>query len=165
MALDRWIAMIILLIALAYGYTAFFTMDGSLPPFMKRSPVWPSSFPKVLSILTIICAIVVLLGLEKKAGPDKDPDIDYTRLMDYNLGQAVGLLALMVVYALLLRPAGFMVATIGFLVAGSYLLGERKFHIMIPVAVIASGGIWYIVDSVLGIYMSPLPHFITYGGN
>ena len=56
MALDRWIALIILMICIAYGYTAFFTMDAQLPPFMQRNPVWPSTFPKVLSVLAIIAA-------------------------------------------------------------------------------------------------------------
>ncbi|MGR3344909.1 MAG: tripartite tricarboxylate transporter TctB family protein, partial [Paracoccaceae bacterium] len=39
MALDRWIAVVFLLICLIYGYTAFFTMDGGLPPFMQRNPI------------------------------------------------------------------------------------------------------------------------------
>ena len=49
MALDRWIALIFLGICLAYGYTAWFNMDGGLAPFMKRNPIWPSTFPKLLS--------------------------------------------------------------------------------------------------------------------
>jgi hypothetical protein len=40
--------------AAVYGYLAFFTMDQLLPPFMQRNPVWPSTFPKVLSVLGII---------------------------------------------------------------------------------------------------------------
>ncbi len=39
MALDRWIALIFLLICLVYGYIAFFSMDAALPPFMKRNPI------------------------------------------------------------------------------------------------------------------------------
>ena len=42
MALDRWIALIILVMSLGYGYTAFFTMDGALAPFMRNNPIWPS---------------------------------------------------------------------------------------------------------------------------
>ena len=38
MTLDRWIAMVILAIALAFAYSAFFTMDQMLPPFMQRNP-------------------------------------------------------------------------------------------------------------------------------
>ena len=64
MALDRWIALILAGICLAYGYTAWFTMDGSLAPFMKRNPIWPSTFPKVLSVIGLLASLVILLGLE-----------------------------------------------------------------------------------------------------
>lgn len=160
MALDRWIALIILIICLAYGYTAFFTMDAGLPPFMQRNPVWPSTFPKVLAVMAVVTSLVILLGLEKPAGEPKPLDINYRRLGDYKTGQALALLALMVAYALLLRPAGFLVSTVGFLVIGSTILGERRFHIMIPVAVLAAGVIWYLVQVVLGIFLRPWPFFL-----
>ncbi len=155
MALDRWIALVLLGICLSYGYAAWFTMDSSLPPFMQRNPIWPSTFPKVLSILGIIACTIILLGFEKSE--IKEADIDYRRLGDYHLGQAISLLVLMVVYALCLRPVGFLIATSGFLILGSYLLGERKWHIMVPVALIATGVVWYLVQQVLGIYLRPLP--------
>ena len=157
MALDRWIALVLLGICLAYGYAAWFTMDSSLAPFMRRNPIWPSTFPKVLSILGIIAAVIILLGIEK--GEPKEADIDYRRLGDYHLGQALALLALMVVYALCLRPVGFLISTAGFLILGSLILGERKWHIMVPVAGVATLVVWYLVQEVLGIYMRPLPGF------
>tara|TARA_R110002073_G_scaffold140317_1_gene291191 strand:+ start:549 stop:1037 length:489 start_codon:yes stop_codon:yes gene_type:complete len=160
MALDRWIALIILMISIAYGYTAFFTMDAQLPPFMQRNPVWPSTFPKVLSVLAIITCLSILVGIEKSDGQAKEGDIDYRRMADYKIGQAAILLALMAAYALGLRPVGFLAATTIFLVAGSVTLGERRWHIMIPVAVIASAGIWYLVQEVLGIFLRPWPFFL-----
>ena len=163
MTLDRWIAFVILSVALAYGYTAFFTMDQLLPPFMQRNPIWPSTFPKILSVLTIITSLVILLGLEKPSqdAASKKPDIDYRRLTDYNLGQALSLLGLMVAYALTLRPLGFLLATAGFLSLGAVVLGERKFHILILVAAIATGVVWYLVQEVLGIFLRPLPWFMS----
>ena len=158
MALDRWIALVLLGICLTYGYTAWFTMDGSLPPFMQRNPIWPSTFPKVLSILGIIATTIILLGFEK-AEP-KEADIDYRRLGEYHLGQALLLLALMVAYALCLRPVGFLISTSGFLILGSFILGERKWHVMLPVAAFATIFVWYLVQEVLGIYMRPLPGFL-----
>ena len=160
MALDRWIAMVILCIALVYGYTAFFSMDQTLPPFMQRNPIWPSTFPKVLSVLAILTSLVILVGLEKPSGEEKEKDIDYRRLGDYNLGQALTLLGLLVAYALLLRPAGFLLSTSGFLILGAVVLGERKFHILIPVAALATGIVWYLVEVVLGIFLRPWPAFI-----
>ena len=158
MALDRWIALVLLGICLAYGYAAWFTMDDSLAPFMRRNPIWPSTFPKVLSILGVIACFVILLGFEKSQ--PKEADIDYRRLGEYHLGQAVLLLGLMVVYALTLRPLGFLFSTSAFLILGSFILGERKWHIMLPVALIATLAVWYLVQQVLGIYMRPLPGFL-----
>ena len=158
MALDRWVALVLLGICLIYGYTAWFMMDGALPPIMKRLAVWPSSFPKVLSIAGIILSSVVLLGVEK--GEEQVGDIDYRRLHEYKLGQALVLLGLMVAYAILLRPAGFLLATSGFLIGGSMILGERRWFVMIVVSVIATFGIWYLVQEVLGIFLRPLPYFM-----
>ena len=159
MALERCIALIILMICLAYGYAAFFTMDATLPPFMQRNPVWPSTFPKILSVIGALVALSVALGLEKDIGGGKEPDIDYTRLGNYKVGQALFLLVLMVAYAICLRPVGFLGSTMFFLIAGSVVLGERRWFIMIPVAAFASGGIWYLVQEVLGIFLRPWPFF------
>ncbi|MEJ6404965.1 tripartite tricarboxylate transporter TctB family protein [Yoonia sp. 2307UL14-13] len=158
MALDRWIALILLGISLAYGYAAWFTMDAGLAPFMQRNPIWPSTFPKVLSVIAVITALVILLGLEK--GEQKVGEIDYRRLGDYHIGQAVLLLGLMAAYALCLRPLGFIISTGAFLILGSFILGERKWHFMIPIALTATLVVWYLVQEVLGIYMRPLPGFL-----
>ncbi len=158
MALDRWVALVLLGSCLAYGYAAWFTMDGNLPPFMRRTPIWPSTFPKVLSILGILFSLIILFGLEKSE--TKIGDIDYRRLWEYHLGQALLLLGLMVAYALLLRPAGFILATTGFLIGGSVILGERRWLVMIVVAGIATGTVWYLVQVVLGIFLRPLPFFM-----
>ncbi|MEM9430942.1 MAG: tripartite tricarboxylate transporter TctB family protein [Pseudomonadota bacterium] len=161
MALDRWIALIFVTFCCVYGYAAFFTMDQLLPPFMQRNPVWPSTFPKLLAILGIIVGLIVLFGVEKAETKEPGPtDINLSRLGEYKLGQALMLLGLMVLYALMLRPAGFLLATTVFLVGGSTILGERKFHIMIPVAALATGFVWYLVQQVLGIFLRPFPFFM-----
>ncbi|WP_298986452.1 tripartite tricarboxylate transporter TctB family protein [uncultured Roseibium sp.] len=163
MALDRWLALVILLICLAYGYAAYFTMDALLPPIMQRSPIWPSSFPKVLAIGGILLSLSILLGLEKSPDKKDAADINLSRLHEYKVGQAVLLLGLMVAYALLLRPLGFLTSTFLFLTVGSYILGERRYVMMIVVAAIAAGSVWYLVDVVLGIFLSPFPSFLIGG--
>jgi putative tricarboxylic transport membrane protein len=162
MALDRWIALIFIAFCAAYGYLAFFTMDQLLPPFMQRNPVWPSTFPKVLAVLGIIVGLIVLLGLEAP-GEQSEPsatDINYRKLHEYKLGQALSLIGLMVVYALMLRTAGFLLATTGFLFLGSAVLGERRWIRMILVSAIATGCVWYLVQEVLGIFLRPFPFFM-----
>jgi len=158
MALDRWIALVLLGICIVYGYTAWFMMDANLAPFMRRNPIWPSTFPKVLSIIGMIASLAILLGLEKDE--EQTGDIDHRRLGDYFLGQALMLLALMAIYALCLRPLGFVLSTSAFLIISSYILGERKWHVMIPVALTATGAVWYLVQEVLGIFLRPLPFFM-----
>ncbi|MEM9523745.1 MAG: tripartite tricarboxylate transporter TctB family protein [Pseudomonadota bacterium] len=160
MTLDRWIALTVLVICLAYGYAAFFTMDGDLPPFLRRNPIWPSTFPKILSVMAALVALAILLGAEKSKDGPKAGDIDYRRLREYKLGQAVLLLGLAVAYALLLRPAGFLMSTIGFLTLGSFILGERNFRVLLPVAAVAAVGVWYLVQEILGIFLRPWPFFI-----
>ena len=66
----------------------------------------------------------------------------------------------MVAYALLLRPAGFLLSTISFLCLGGVVLGERKIHFLIPITVLATVIIWYLVQGVLGIFLRPLPFFL-----
>lgn len=163
MALDRWLALVILLICLAYGYAAFFTMDASLPPIMKRSPIWPSSFPKVLAVGAILLSLTVLLGFEKSPAKTEAADINLSRLHEYKVGQAILLLCLMVAYALLLRPLGFLLSTFLFLSVGSFILGERRFVLMAVVAAVAAGTVWYLVDVVLGIFLSPFPSMLSGG--
>ena len=125
MALDRWIALIVALVFLIYGHTAFFGMDDLLPPILKRNPIWPSTFPKILSVVGVIAAITVLLNIEKSAKQVGD-DMDISKWRYYRLFDAVALIGGMVVYALTLRSFGFLAATFLFLSLGGLLLGERR---------------------------------------
>lgn len=160
MALDRWIALVFLLLCLVYGYSAFFLMDEGLPPFMRRNPIWPSTFPKVLAVCGALVSLVVLLGFEKGAGEPRQGEIDYRRLAQYDVGRAVVLLLLMAGYAFALRPLGFIASTILFLTLAAAVLGERRMVVLVPVAVVAAVGVWYLVQEVLGIFLRPLPTFL-----
>lgn len=160
MALDRWIALVFLLLCLVYGYAAWFTMDANLPRFMQRNPIWPSTFPKALSIAGALCALWILVFQKPMPEPGED-DVDYRKLRSYDWPRALALIVLMLAYALALRPLGFVAATVVFLVAGAWVLGERRLHVSTLVALIAAGGIWYLVSQVLGIFLRPLPAFLT----
>ena len=161
MALDRWIALVFMALCCVYGYAAFFTMDHLLPPILQRNPVWPSTFPKILAIFGIGVGLMVLFtkAPEQKDGEADESAMTIARLGEYHIGQALALIGLMIAYALLLRPLGFLASTILFLTIGAALLGERKFYILVPVAAIGTFGIWYLVQEVLGIFLRPLPSF------
>ena len=159
MALDRWIALVFVLIFLIYGYTAFFGMDHLLAPIMRRNPVWPSTFPKILSVSGLIISMVVLLNFEKSSNVIGD-DMSLSKWRQYKLLDALLLILGMIFYAVFLRNLGFIAATFLFLFLGGVLLGERRYLLSLAISATSSYGIWYLVDSVLGIYMTPFPQFV-----
>lgn len=161
MTLDRSIAFIFLIMCTVYCYTAFVSMEASLLPFERNMSFLPNTMPKWLGVLGIITALVVVLNTgPENAHKPGDGDIDYRRLKDYKLGQALMLVAAMIAYALLLRYLGFLASTTLFLAGGSFILGERNLRLMIPVSIAAAFFIWYLVQEVLGIFLRPWPYFL-----
>ena len=160
MALDKWIAAIFLVIALIYGYAAY---TYPLLPFELNMVFLPNTMPMALSGLGILLSLIILLTPKKAADGDGDVlgSIDISKLREYKTGQALGLIAAMVLYALALRPVGFILASTLFLVGTGWILGERKLHIMVPTALVAVGSIWFLVQEALGIFLRPLPWFMT----
>ena len=160
MNLERAIAGIFVVVCLVYGYTAFVVMEAGLLPFELNMTFLPNVLPKWLSVLGVVVGVVVLIQSGPKADKEADPDgIDFRNLRQYKLGQAILLLVFMVAYALLLRPIGFVTATTLFLVLGAVTLGERRYVVLVPVAVLAAFLIWYLVQEVLGIFLRPWPWF------
>jgi putative tricarboxylic transport membrane protein len=161
MTLERAIAGIFILLCLIYGYTAFVAMEANLLPFELNMVFLPNTMPKWLSVLGVIVGLAVVIQSESKADVEIDPgEIDYRNMRQYKLAQALFLLLLMVAYALLLRPIGFLAATTLFLAGGSFILGERRYIVLIPVAVFTAAIIWYLVQELLGIFLRPWPWFI-----
>jgi len=103
---------------------------------------------------------VVIQSAPKENDEIDASEIDYRNLRQYKLGQALFLLGLMLAYALLLRPIGFLAATTLFLAGGSITLGERNYKLLFPITVSTAFIIWYLVQEVLGIFLRPWPWFI-----
>jgi putative tricarboxylic transport membrane protein len=157
MALDKWIAVVFLTVAVAYGYSAF---TYPLLPFERNMVFLPNTMPMALSVIAIILSLIVILS-PKPVTSDGGSDIDLSNLGEYKVMQAVILVAAMLAYALALRPVGFLASTVLFLVATSWILGERRLHIMIPVALTGAGIVWFLVQQALGIFLRPLPWFLS----
>jgi putative tricarboxylic transport membrane protein len=160
MALDKCIAVIFLVICVIYGYAAY---TYPLLPFERNMTFLPNTMPMVLSVLGVSFALLILLAPSPKADAEGDAlgNINLGKWREYKVGQALGLIALMIVYALTLRPIGFIAATSLFLVGAGWILGERKLVTMIGVALIGALCIWYLVQETLGIYLRPLPWFLS----
>ncbi len=158
MALDRWIALIFLVISLIYGYAAF---NYPLLPFERGMAFLPNTQPMALSALGMVVALIILFSPKARSDDEGGDGIDLAQLRQFKIGQTLGLVAAMVLYALLLRPIGFLAATSLFIAGCSMVLGERKFHVLIPIALVTAVAIWYLVQETLGIYMRPWPWFIN----
>ena len=160
MALDKIIAVLFLAIAIIYGYASY---TYPLLPFELNMVFRPNTMPMVLSVFGIVLSLIIILSPTKTgdASGDSLGDIDISRLRDYKTGQVIGLIAAMLVYALALRPVGFIAATTLFLFGTGWMLGERKPHIMILTSLIGAGFIWYLVQEALGIFLRPLPWFMS----
>jgi putative tricarboxylic transport membrane protein len=160
MALDKWIAVIFLAISVVYGYASY---TYKLLPFEQFMLFLPNTMPLALSGLGILLSLIIILSPKKPADAKGDAlgNIDTSKLREYKTGQALGLIVAMIAYALALRPIGFIPSTILFLVGAGWILGERKLHIMLLSALIGTLSIWYLVQEALGIFLRPLPWFIS----
>ena len=160
MPLDRAIAGIFILICLIYGYTAFVTMEEGLLPFELNMTFLPNTMPKWLSVLGIVIGLVIVLQPRHEGASDSDTsEIDKKNLLQYKFSQALFLLGLMLAFALLLRPIGFVTTTTLFLTFGGIILGERRVVVLVSISVFTSLVLWYLVQEVLGIFLRPWPWF------
>ena len=131
------VALALLAVMLAYGWSA---LDYELLPFERFQAFKPNTMPIGLALIGIVLGLAVLLMPRPKDASVMDESIvdhaetETERLQNYDKIRPAMLILFMVVYALSLRPAGFIVATTGFLILSAATLGERKYHILIPVA-------------------------------
>jgi putative tricarboxylic transport membrane protein len=99
MALDKWLAIAFLVICIVYGYAAY---NYPLLPFERNMVFLPNTMPMVLSALGAFFALLILLAPSPKADAEGDAlgNINLRKWREYKVGQALGLIALMIVYAL-----------------------------------------------------------------
>ncbi len=162
MTLERSIAIIFLALCAAYGYAAFVTMQANLLPFEMNMSFLPNTMPKVLSIAGAVIALIIIFGSPSPTSSGSGSGgLQISQLKPFHIAQAVGILLAMAAYAMLLRPLGFIGSTTLFLTGTGFLLGERKLHVMLPIALSAAFLIWFLVEKLLDIVLRPWPWFIV----
>ncbi|MGI9523851.1 MAG: tripartite tricarboxylate transporter TctB family protein [Hyphomicrobiaceae bacterium] len=159
MTLERAIALLFLVLCIAYGYSAFVTMQENLLPFELNMVFLPNTMPKVLSVVGVLVALIIIFS-PGASGESSPGQLDFSRLKWEHITQAVLLLVAMTAYALLLRPLGFIASTTLFIAGSSILLGERRILLLLAISIVASLSIWYLVEELLDIVLKPLPWFI-----
>ena len=147
--LDRLIALCLLVFSLVYAWLA---LDYELLPFERNMPFKPNTMPLGLAVAGIVLSCAVLLMPRRGGSVVIDtPPLSYDRI------RPIILVVLMIIYAFSLRPLGFVGSTTVFLSVSAMVLGERKFYVLVPVAIISAFAIWYLVHEQLGIFLNPWP--------
>ena len=163
--LERVVAVFILLFSSGYTWLAF---NYELLPFEKSMVFKPNTMPLGLAMIGIVLSLAIIFTPRPKETSVLDEStVDQRKAGEpekqYDKVRPVVLIVLMIVYALTLRPLGFVLSTSGFLAAGAWILGERNPRFLIPISIGTSFFFWYIVQEMLGIYLNPWPLFLNGG--
>ena len=158
--LEKFLALIILIICILYAYTSFITMQANLLPFEKNMTVLPNSLPKVISIFGIIISTFLILKKEEHNSEENVSSINLKSVFNFYYGKALSIILLMIIYTLCLRPVGFILSSVLFLFLASFILGERSFIKLAIICLLGTSIIWLLLEKVLGIYMRPFPYIL-----
>ncbi len=141
---ERIGALFFLVLSMAYGY---YGSEIRLYPGDELEPMNAQTLPYVLSIMGIGLSVFLLL-----AGKD-------TRPQRVNQSKewlpVVLLLVLTLIYGLTLDWLGFLISTTLFLIGGFWVLGERRWSVLLKVAVPFVLLFWGLLTQVLDIYLAP----------
>ena len=158
--LEKFLALIILIICILYAYTSFITMQANLLPFEKNMTVLPNSLPKVISIFGIIVSTFLILKKEEHNSEESISSINLKNVFSFYYGKALSIILLMIIYTLCLRPVGFILSSVLFLFLASFILGERSYIKLAIICLLGTSIIWLLLEKVLGIYMRPFPYIL-----
>jgi putative tricarboxylic transport membrane protein len=106
---DRVFAAILLLVTLGYAALAFFVIEA---PF-QYDPLGPESWPRILGAVMLVCLVLILAR----------PKVDHFDVDRPSWVRLAAVLALLVAYAALFEPLGFIISTALFSLVTSRLLG------------------------------------------
>ena len=140
----------VLLLAFCVGY-AILSQRIRLLPFQEAAAFTPRTMPEVLSVLGIGLSLWCIVLPGSREAPAMR-GLDWPRTLAF--------LGLMSVYGLSVRPAGFLLATTVFLIAGYMLLGERKPHLLLLASVPLVVAFWALMHLGLDVFIAPLPAFL-----
>ncbi len=158
--LEKFLALIILIICILYAYTSFITMQANLLPFEKNMTVLPNSLPKVISIFGIIISTFLILKKEEHNSEESISSINLKNVFSFYYGKALSIILLMIIYTLCLRPVWFILSSVLFLCLASFILGERSYIKLAIICLLGTSIIWLLLEKVLGIYMRPFPYIL-----
>ena len=136
--------LVFLCLSVAYGYYA---RDIPLLPGDEFEPFTARSVPNALAWIGGVLSLALIVTAKSDAA-------NKLRLAGLDFGLVSKLLILVVLFGLALDWLGFLLATVLFLVAGYWLLGERRPKMLLIASVPFAVGIWFVLTQLLDIYLA-----------
>lgn len=155
---DRIGALFFLVLSLFYGLMTF---SIPLNEMAKTAVFTARTVPLTLAVCGIIISLLILI-LPSSDADGKNTLIKTFRGFEWK--RAGLLLVLMVVYGLIIKPAGFIISTILFLIVGFRILGEKRVKILLLASIPFVVVFWFLLNKILGIYLEPGRLFFFLGG-
>ena len=157
MAREKVGALCMLLFSIAYGLLA-----TRIPlSFLSQQETFTArTMPYGLAVAGAVLSLAILvLPTRDPEGKETLPEV--TRGMAW--GQAIALVLLMIAYGLIMKWVGFIVASILFLMAGFYVMGERRRKFIVLASIPLVVFLWFVMSSLLGVYIAPGEIFYMLG--
>lgn len=157
MAREKVGALVMLLFSMAYGLLAL-----KIPlSFLARDEFFTSrTMPYALAVLGVLLALLILV-LPTTDPVGKRSLREETHGMDWKT--AILLVVGMIAYGLTMKWIGFIISSILFLLVGFYILGERRIKRMLLASIPLVVMLWFIMSSLLGVYIAPGELFYILG--
>ncbi|MBS9934373.1 tripartite tricarboxylate transporter TctB family protein [Vibrio alginolyticus] len=141
---DRVGAMIFLLFCLCYGYQ---TSQIPLFPGDEYEPFTARTLPTILTYVGVGLSLLLLVTGQ--------PDKQSGAVLTFNWKLLIAFLILMALYGVGLTYLGFVIATGLFLLAGFYLLGERRKPVLFGASFPFVIAFYLLLTQGLDIYLEP----------
>lgn len=157
MAREKVGALVMLLFSIAYGGLA-----TKIPlSFLAQQEVFTArTMPYALSVIgAILSLLILILPTVEESG--KKSLAEATRGMDWK--KAIYLVIAMIVYGFAMKWLGFIIASVLFLMIGFYILGERRIKSMLLASIPLVVVLWFLMSSLLGVYIAPGEIFYMLG--
>ena len=145
---DRIGGVLLLAFSVAYG---FLTFEIPLLPFQANAAFTARTMPEALTVLGVLLSLAMIV----KPSSDAKPEV-----AGFLWGRGAVICLVMVVYGLSVRPAGFLLSTSLFLIAGILILGERRWWLVLLASIPVVLFFWVLMTQLLGVFIEPLPVFL-----
>ncbi|WP_323037136.1 tripartite tricarboxylate transporter TctB family protein [Pararhodobacter sp.] len=141
MKADRIFGLVLIVVALGYLYSATQIRTSFL-----SDPVGPRVFPYLIGLLVILCSAVLVLR--------PDPDADWPGLR--TAAQLAIALAVLLTYAMTIRPLGFLIPTAFAAGILSYQINPKPSSALLT-GLGLSVGLFVVFKLLLGLGLQPFP--------